>query len=592
MDEALDDLQLNEARSILSFSDDVLVLVVRAAYSVNTLKALANSCSRICALARSSVSVQLRVQDVSSARMLLQLVSSKRPVFSACSDLIAVAQDAQACYELPEVLLVAAELANLRALDLTVAPPQAAAGAAMAGAVLDDFNCGVAGFLWPLKRLQQLQQLKLQVPALGMCGAAFPGELKQLTSLRLAQGRDWDVCFMPPDLSFLEGMSNLVELEVDASSEPRPWAAAAGPYRLPATLRRLQLGSYAVDTADWLQHLSECPQLTELQFDTDGRTYIHPAAVLELAAQNTPGLRRLVCRSHPGAVTDAPWQPVSKEDQEPFSQLEAIAALIALEHLDVNGFLTVDDAEDWQSLGTLTALTRLVGIVVSQAPPQLWQQPCVKHLEARLEDVRGEQAAQLLLAFPAAQLVRLSVTGCYNMPEATGAAGGSRAHQGVPETLTSLTSLQLAYPQLVWDGEPPAGHAAPMLAAASGVVNLSFDNIRGVGANQLPDLSGCTTLTRLQASAYGEEVPAEAVVAMVQPLAPTLRVLELSWMEYISPRAAVALQAVLPHLEHLCFDKCHKVCEEDPSGGTEEEQLAALRQQLRPDLMLTVTHNV
>jgi hypothetical protein len=600
MEAGVGDLTLADVPSLLSLCDDELVFVVRAAHAVKTLTALASTCSRLCALARSRVPVKLRLQDAPSARLLLRLASSGRPQFSSCEALEAVAKDAGACCQVPGVLVVAAGLANLRALDLTVSPPPSVAAAAAVDdddtglELFDEISCGVAGLLAPMQwrqhGFQQLQQLKLEVPALGACGATFVGGLKQLTSLQLKQGRGWQVNIAPPDLSFLEGMVKLVELEVHSTSEPMSLAAAAGPFRLPRSLQRLQLANSShVQTAEWLEHLPECPQLTQLHLtaDTDeDEVPFHPAAMLELAASHTPGLRRLVWRAVPSQFTaPAPLDQNTLWEQP--LPLEAVSALTALQHLDPGGFLAIHSAVDWEALGSLTSVTSLDGFVVYQAPPQQWQNMHVKQLGAALEDVSGREAVQLLQAFPAAQSIRLQARSSGRIPGDTEGAGSGE--QGVPRALTNLTSLQLDYDFSQWQGDPPAVHAAPLLAVATGVVELSLRSCGWAweGSCQLPDLSGCTAVTRLLADAYNEQVLAKDVVAMVQPLAPTLRVLELQWMECIPPQAATALQDVLPHLEHVHFNRCRKMSA-DPAAGTEEEQLARLRQQLRPGLRLTV----
>jgi hypothetical protein len=160
--------------------------------------------------------------------------------------------------------------------------------------------------------------------------------------------------------------------------------------------------------------------------------------------------------------------------------------------------------------------------------------------------------------------------------------------------LSSLTSLRLEY-DCPYEGDiSPAAHAAPLLAAASGVVELSIEGMCWVeeedGVVQVPDLSPCTALTRLWACAgeHDREIAAQDVLLMVRPLGRTLRVLTLGYKR-VSPQAAAALQDMLPHLEHVLFYRCRKMCEEDPTAGSEEEQLARLRQQLRHGLKLSVS---
>jgi hypothetical protein len=605
MDRALDDLQLDETRSILCFSDDVLALIVRAAYSFRTLKALANTCSRLCVLARGSAPVQLWVQHAFDARMLLELVASKRPDFSGCcSDLVVEAKDLDACFELPAVLTVAAELTNLRALDLIVSPTTAAEDVAMSPGGMDEADCDMAGLLSPLSELQQLQQLTLEVPVLGNVGVALLGGLQQLTSLQLTQARGYGLSFTPPDLSPLSSMGHLVELIVDMDYGPQAPAAADGPWALPSSLQRLHLPS---EVAPWLRHLPGCPQLTELQYrDHDHQSDVErPAAVLELAARHTPGLRLLTCLYE--------W------DEEPIEQLfpngadlpvpaAALAALTAIEELHAGCCLSVSDAGEWRALGHLTALTALMGIMVYRPPPELWQHTGVKQLALALalHGVGGAGTLQVLQAFSAVQHAHLYVTG---LPEAAGAEAAGQEPAGgtaVPPALSSLTSLRLDYSDDYFDfgsSITPAGHVVPILAAASSVAELTFKGWQPGRGNHVPlDLSVCSALTRLVLEGMAD---AGHVVAVVQPLAPTLRVLglegmwqtitpqeasvlQLNCMDCITPQAAIVLQDVLPHLEEIYFIMCGRMSLQDPSAGSEQEQLARLRQQLRPGLTLRV----
>jgi hypothetical protein len=228
--------------------------------------------------------------------------------------------------------------------------------------------------------------------------------------------------------------------------------------------------------------------------------------------------------------------------------------------------LCVRSAADWQALGQLSALSSLRGIVVYQAPPQGWRHQQVSHVEVVLEGVSGQGAAQVLAAFPAVQQAQVTVRGVSSEQLLGGGVPvDSRVERGVPLVLSSLTSLQLEYPEGQYAGPAsPAVHAAPMLAAARGVSELSFDGecAQQGGGVQLPDLSGVTGVTRLRfgrSQVMDQAARAAAVVAMVQPLAPTLRVLELSRVKGLSPEAAVALQQVLPRMKHVMFAGCGRI---------------------------------
>jgi hypothetical protein len=270
-----------------------------------------------------------------------------------------------------------------------------------------------------------------------------------------------------------------------------------------------------------------------------------------------------------------------------------VQQLTALQHLYAGCCLSLSEASEWHALGQLTALTTLRGIVVYEGPPTLCQHTGVQQLAAVLNDLGGGSAAQVLQAFPAVQQAHLRLcSGSARLQPAAGAGQGWGRSQPVAPALSSLTSLRLQYGTNFGSSTRPAVHAAPILAAARGVVDLVFEAEAGryhwEGGVPLPMLSPCPSLTRLK-FVYSRSAAAHAVVAMVQPLSATLRVLELTYMFNTSPRAVTAVQNVLPHLEHVCFHQCCKMAAEDPSGGTEEEQLAALRQQLRPGLKLTVS---
>jgi hypothetical protein len=323
--------------------------------------------------------------------------------------------------------------------------------------------------------------------------------------------------------------------------------------------------------------------------------------VLELAARHTPGLRSLTC-FRPTTITSSSsssgtweWQegaphqlPPPDEQQQPPPAGVALAALTSLRHINAGGYLSVCRASHWQALRHLSALSSLQGIVVCQAPPHSWRHRHVQQLAVVLDGVGGWEAAQVLLAFPSLKQAQVCVVGApgEQQPARGAAAGAGEQQQGVAPVLALLTSLQLEYPAGRYEGSmSPAVHAAPMLAAARGVSELSFDGEcaqqgRGV---QLLDLSGVTGVTRLRfgrSQVWEQAARARHVVAMVQPLAPTLRVLELSHMVWVSEKAALVLEKVLPRLKQVLFVHCDHMDYRDLPG---------LRDKLRAGLVLSVS---
>jgi hypothetical protein len=461
----------------------------------------------------------------------------------------------------------------------------------------------------------------LRVPGLEAAAAvllSFPAA--RLADLRAVAGG-----VVLQQLPALGGMGSLEELLVDGSTAPPPTAAAAaGSCGLPSSLLRLQVEGGAA--GGWLQHLPAAPRLTELQYeyDSEQHTSTHPAAVLQLSARHTPHLCVLTCQqesttsnssnsrgnggssggsssgsgSSDGGSSSSSSSSYDDSDQEEVYLLQLpppeqqrppsgppLAALTFLRHLSAAHYLCVRSAADWQALGHLTALSSLQGIVVYQAPPQAWQHSRVKQLAVALQGVGGEQAARVLLAFPSLQQAQVSVWRPPSRQQpARGAAASSSQQQGMQRVLSLLSSLQLEYPGSSYEGGMcPAAHAAPILAAARGVNDLVFEGEceRQDGPPLLPDLSGVTSVTRLRfgRSQEGDQAAAEEdVVAMVQPLAPTLRVLELSGMRRISPNAATQLQGVLPRLKRLVFSGC------EIAGSM---QLPRVKAQLRAGIVIS-----
>jgi hypothetical protein len=352
----------------------------------------------------------------------------------------------------------------------------------------------------------------------------------------------------------------------------------------------------------WLQHLPAAPRLTELlyEYDSEQHTSTHPAAVLELAARHTPRLCRLTClrptssgsssgsSGNLGQQKEASQQLPPPEAQQQPPPGVALAALTSLRHLNAGGYLSVSKAGHWQALGHLTALTSLQGIVVDKAPPRPWRLKHVQQLSVVLEDVGGGSAARLLLGFPSVKQAQVCVVNApAEQQPASYAVFGSSAQQGVPPVLSLLSSLQLEYPGKYEAGMSPAVHAAPMLSAARGVEDLSFDGecAQQGGGVLLPDLSGVTGVTRLRfgrSEVWDKVATVGDVVAMVQPLGRTLRVLDLSSMGFKGPAAVLALQEVLPRLKEVLLGSCAMAFVD---GGKEWRHIQG---QLRGDVMITI----
>jgi hypothetical protein len=171
-------------------------------------------------------------------------------------------------------------------------------------------------------------------------------------------------------------------------------------------------------------------------------------------------------------------------------------------------------------------------------------------------------------------------------PEAAPAAAGTSQPAPVVSFSPSLTSLIA-----VWHEGVPVSHAASIIAAASSsLVNLAILGtiVPGDPAAYLPDLRACTALQSLYLGG-SETAKGEDLVKILEPLAPSLREVTLDGWRCISPAIAEALQQILPHLVAVSCQRCRPLFEEDPSGGSEEEQLQRLRGQLRPGLKLTVS---
>lgn len=301
----------------------------------------------------------------------------------------------------------------------------------------------------------------------------------------------------------------------------------------------------------------------------------------------------------------------------------ALAALTALVRLEANYDLLLASAAGWEALGCLQALTHLAGVVVQEGPPAGWQHTGVVKLDVEMQVADSVAAVRVLAALPALQQANLLVQELLPGPDLDGAVaglGGSGDNTGTPggnsstTTTTTTTSSSastrggvtctlgsssssstllkcsphLKVLSIKCFGGTPAMYAAPLIAAAgSSLLDLTLngDMEPGDASAPLPDLSACTALTRLDLG-RSEEAEEGDLLVLLQPLAPSLRVLCLSNWRRVSPAAAMVLQQVLPHLEKVAFECCGGLIKEGSSGVSEEKQLQNVRQQLRPGLTL------
>jgi hypothetical protein len=351
----------------------------------------------------------------------------------------------------------------------------------------------------------------------------------------------------------------------------------------------------------WLKHLAGSPRLIELivQNSDNQHASAHPAAILQQVARSAPWLRQITFTSwyhnRRGPRYDLQL-PLLQDVPVPATNClhEALPAPCALEYLDVGGCLSVKSALDWEALGSLGALTGIHKIDVFCAPAQQWQHLGVEEVVVALVGLSSKDAAQVLLGFPAAKRaeVRVFVQQGRRLLSAAASTGHSGVTaQGASRELSCLTSLDLSYAG-VGAADSPEAHVAPMLAAASGVVNLKVTwSSPYVVAGNLPDLSCVTAVTQLELSGP-DRACEEDVYGMLQPLAATLRVLKLATFRRISPRAAVVLHERLPHLQHVDFKDCAWM-DTKISSITNKERFQHLQQLLSPGLTVTAFwHNM
>lgn len=552
--------------SIMRLRDGTLAHVLRA-LPAGHLASLASCCSRACNLARSLTPCVVHVDDEWSINTFINLqggLLARTPLIRCFKLFVSAAPEHVP--QVPRVLAAAANMVHLRSLDLVLQP------------VADDDDMKgadsiVAGLLLPLTGLQQLRELELTTCGLGAASAANLGSLTQLTSLKLVQCHEVREGL---DLSQLSGLTRLVELVVELIPEtwvvpgtPAPPASAAGPFCLPSSLQRLKL--CAVNNT-CLQHLPGCPQLVALEL-WYGST--HPSDVLELAARHTPGLQQLtMTASEAYPRRDLPC--------------EALQVLTNLQHLDLRGgSMYMEHAADWWALAGLKGLTTLKRMTLLTLPPQGWQHNGVKQLDACLQLANPQEAVRVLTALPALEWASLGVSLQGPMLPATPEAAAARTSAPEAPACPHLTTLGLTCEDNI-----PLSCAAPLIAAASSsLVTLAIDGkiVPGDPTTSLPDLRACTALQTLVIG-HSEVAGVEDAVSMVQPLALSLQTLSLRGWVRTSPAAAEVLQHVLPHLVTIEFQQCRTLVEEDPTGGSEEEQLQRLKQALRPGLLLKVNN--
>jgi hypothetical protein len=348
----------------------------------------------------------------------------------------------------------------------------------------------------------------------------------------------------------------------------------------------------------WLQHLAGCPRLVDLYVQNldDQHALAHPASVLKQVASSAPWLRTM---TFDGLYQEdyAPRYdlelPLLPDAEPPMGDClhEPLPELRSLEYLDAGGCLPIRHAADWEALRSLRALTSLLEVDVFCAPHEQWQHLEVREVSLKLQGLTGQGAGQVLLGFPSVKDAVVTV----RQPAVSSAASASQgivALQGVPQQLSGLTCLDLRS-QGVGCSISPAAHVTPMLIAARGVLQLSLTwecspVSPGAVGPQLPDLSCLTAVTQLELrqATHADE---EDVMCMLQPLAPTLRVLKLSCVKCMSPRATLGLQSMLGHLEGVHFRQCRSMRIEGGSSRSESEQLQLMRQLLRPGLTVTAT---
>jgi hypothetical protein len=441
------------------------------------------------------------------------------------------------------------------------------------------------------------------------------GQLVQLTRLELYIHDPAEV--KPVDLTALSRLTNLLELYYPGPAAVQPAAGPEGPFSLPSSLTRLDLGEPWDDLAGpvscWFSHLPGCPQLQQLQVNygprrrhaADPRTLVHclahhnrqlRAMTLHYSYTKAEMDWHTAVQELPGAADPVEWHPDA-----------ALAALTGLECLSASQLLSVQAAEDWQHLAQLTALSKLEQAVFVYAPPQLplHQQPgpCLAVLELEGCNVRlgGPEAARLLLACPTLLRATLSMERC------AASLALALPPAGVPlPPHPTLRVLNICDWSTACEGAAAVHFAAlaPVLAGLQELRLHAWPQGRGSAAPQLPDLSACAALTSLtlscSASVWSRALVSqqEDFLAMLAPLVQLQR-LEVVAAPGLNARAVVPLQHMLPQLQHVQLRGCDKLqpvvlsvfAEEvgqEQQAAEAAQLLAKVQRLLRPGLVLEV----
>jgi hypothetical protein len=467
-----------------------------------------------------------------------------------------------------------------------------------------------AAMLSGLPPLQQVQQLELEVIGFGASSARQVGTLGQLTRLQInAFGSASDT---PADLTALSGMTSLLELELHAAPAVQVAAGPAGPFCFPSSLRSLSLDDIDMGEscvlAWWLPHLAGCPQLQSLhlEYHPEQHASAHPGALVPLLARYNRQLRSLTLE-HSCMPRHMDWTLV-EEGLPPaegpvgwsWRPEATLAALPALECLSAGGQLVVTAAQDWQQLAQLPALKKLAGVEVTYAPPwaagtslRVLELGCAAFLD-------GRRIGLLLLACPVLEVADVQVERCVTAAPVQLPAPPLSPHPCLRKVEVRTCSQ--------WGTQAAAEFAAlaPVLSGVSDVTLGHWAATSPAGAHcGLPDLSPCTAMTSLMfACDYRKPgmqqiMPEQEDFLSMLATAKQLQRLQLCHAPRLNARVALALQWLLPQLQHLALSNCGAAMPlvvTDPQQQQQQQQtfqrteevLAKVKQQLRRSLVLAV----
>jgi hypothetical protein len=533
------------------------------------------------------------------AALVQQVLASGRPLFSSCQALSLGAKRIDNCLLARQLL--AGQSTALQDLTLRVDPDDAQQQQQRwSGEACHHDVCGVLS----LPAVRHLRRLSITLPAFGTCSAQQVAQLVHLTELGVEILED-EVVAAAADLTALSGLVSLKRLTIDGPPAVQPAASSEGPFALPHSLTYLEVNASSQPLGCWVMHLPGCPQLQELvlTYGTEQHPSAHPSAVVPLLAQHTPHLRTFVLKPGPEHVTwgahvpglahadagaaagaDVDWQPDA-----------ALAALTGLQCLSVNGHLCVQSAADWQYLVQLTGLTKLSGVMFLSPPDLLPEATSLLELEVDDCSLGVYKLQRVLLACPRllkAQ-VQISPDPIRDVPPA-----------GAPHLSPhpSLKTLVLECDHVSGHNAADAAAAvaahfaglAPVLSAVPELHLLGWPDMgtpaQDFNASLLPDLSACTALTALEFtvpySRVAYSVVEEDIRSMLAPLKQLQR-LKVVGAPRLDARAVVALQDVLPRLQHVKLRRCGGV-RTYGRAVSQEQLLAAVRLLLRPDLLLEV----